>query len=272
MDVLRHAIRDQVRGLVGSRGGRLPVRPEDSVYPPGSACRKVHGDFTSMMVGGVSALLMQMLHPAAVAGVWDHSNFRGDVLGRLKRTAQFISATTFGSVEEANAAIEQVRAIHDRVHGTLPDGTFYSANDPEVLTFVHVAGASSFLRAYRLYRNPSFDRASQDLYYKEAAEVAIKLGAQRVPLSVREVETYFDRIRPALRVDDRTNKIRRAILEQKPPSLAMAPFQKIALTAGVDLLPDWAAKMHGLRPAGLGRPALRASTKSVGALVRWALT
>jgi uncharacterized protein (DUF2236 family) len=272
MDAIRHAIRDQIRGLVGSRAGLPPVRPEDSFYPPGSACRKVHGDFTSMMVGGVSALLMQMLHPAALAGVWDHSNFRGDILGRLKGTAQFISTTTFGSVDEAYQAIERVRGIHDRVNGTLPDGTPYSANDPELLTFVHIAGASSFLRAYRIYRNPRFDRTAQDLYYKEAAEIALKLGAERVPRSVREVEAFIDEIRPALRADDRTREIRRAILEQRPPSLAMAPFQHLVLTAGVDLLPDWAAQMHGLTVPRIGRPAVRAGTKGVGALVRWALT
>jgi uncharacterized protein (DUF2236 family) len=272
MDALRRAIRDQVRGLVGSRAGLPPVRPEDSLYPPGSACRKVHGDFTSMMIGGVSALLLQMLHPAALAGVWDHSNFRGDILGRLKRTAQFISVTTFGSADSAHEAIEQVRTIHDRVQGTLPDGTPYSANDPDVLTWVHVAGASSFLRSYLTYRNPGFERAAQDLYYKESAEIAFKLGATRVPRSVREVNEYFDEIRPALRSDDRTRKIRRAILEQKPPSLAMAPFQRLVLTAGVDLLPDWAAEMHELSRPAIVRPAVRAGARSVGSLIRWAMT
>jgi uncharacterized protein (DUF2236 family) len=272
MDVVRRAIRDQVRGLVGSRPGSAPVRPEDSLYPPGSACRKVHGDFTSMMIGGVSALLMQMLHPAALAGVWDHSNFQDDILGRLKRTARFISVTTFGSVDSAHEAIERVRAIHDRVHGYLPDGRFYSANDPDVLTWVHVAGASSFLRSYLLYRNPDFNRSAQDLYYKEAAEIAFKLGAERVPRSVREVENYFDEIRPTLAADERTRKIRRAILEQKPPNLALAPFQRLVLTAGVDLLPPWAAQMHGLWLPQIGRPALRAGARGVGSLVRWAMT
>jgi uncharacterized protein (DUF2236 family) len=93
-----------------------------------------------------------------------------------------------------------------------------------------------------------------------------------VPRWVGVVEAYIDEIRPALRADDRTREIRRAILEQRPPSLAMAPFQHLVLTAGVDLLPDWAAQMHGLAIPRIGRPALRAGTKGVGALVRWALT
>jgi uncharacterized protein (DUF2236 family) len=271
MDALRSAIRDQIRGLVGSRTGP-PVQPEESLYPPGSACRKVHGDFTSMMIGGTSALLLQMLHPAALAGVWDHSNFQDDILGRLKRTARFISETTFGSVESAYEAIDRVRSIHDRVHGTLADGTPYSANDPDVLTWVHIAGASSFLRAYRVYRNPNFDRAAQDLYFKEAAEVAFKLGAERVPRSVREVDAYFDAIRPQLRADERTRAIRRAILKQRPASFALAPFQQLVLTAGVDLLPDWAARMHGVSVPRIGRPAVRAGARGVGSLVRWAMS
>jgi uncharacterized protein (DUF2236 family) len=93
-----------------------------------------------------------------------------------------------------------------------------------------------------------------------------------VPRSVREVETYFGQIRPHLRADTRTREIRRAILEQNPPSLAMAPFQRLVLTAGVDLLPDWAAQMHGLSLPRIGRPALRAGARGVGSLVRWAMT
>ncbi|MGP0762238.1 oxygenase MpaB family protein, partial [Escherichia coli] len=80
--------------------------------------------------------------------VWDHSNFRADMLGRLRRTAQFISATTYGSTETAERMIARVRRIHDSVAGTLPDGTPYSANDPELLTFVHVAEVASFLAAH----------------------------------------------------------------------------------------------------------------------------
>src|SRR3546814_1166840 len=85
-----------------------------------------------------SSDLLQMLHPGVLAGVWDHSNFRSDMLGRLRRTAQFISGTTYGSREQALALISRVKAIHDHVHGQLPDGTPYSAHDPDLLTWVHV--------------------------------------------------------------------------------------------------------------------------------------
>lgn len=102
-----------------------------------------------MMVGGISSLLLQMLHPAVLAGVWDHSNFRTDMHGRLPRTARFIAWTTHGGREEAEAVIARVRNIHDRVGGTLPDGTPYAANDPALLAWVHVTEATSFLNAWR---------------------------------------------------------------------------------------------------------------------------
>ena len=92
-----------------------------------------------MMVGGMSALLLQMLHPAALAGVLGHSNFRQDMLGRLRRTARFIAITTFGDRETAEAAIQRVRSIHDQVRGTTAEGIPYAASDPHLLAWIHVA-------------------------------------------------------------------------------------------------------------------------------------
>jgi uncharacterized protein (DUF2236 family) len=102
------------------KGERPVERRDDGLFGPGSAAWRVHGDVTTMMVGGTAALLLQMLHPAVLAGVWDHSNFRADMHGRLRRTARFIALTTYGSRDEAEAAIAHVRAIHRRVTGTPP--------------------------------------------------------------------------------------------------------------------------------------------------------
>ena len=147
--MLRDAIRDQIRTLMGSDEAAAVdlTRPagDDGLFGPDSASWQVHGDFTAMMIGGVSALMLQMLHPAVLAGVWDHSGFRDDMAGRLKRTARFIAATTYGSSASADAMIARVRRVHGFVRGTLPDGTPYSADDPELLTWVHVAEARSFL-------------------------------------------------------------------------------------------------------------------------------
>jgi uncharacterized protein (DUF2236 family) len=277
-ETVQGQIRDQIQGqvhrLVGFGDGAVDLtRPpgDDGLFGPGSAAWVVHGDFTAMMAGGVAALLLQMLHPGALAGVWDHSNFRRDMLGRLRRTAQFISGTTYGATMTAEGLIAKVRTIHDRVAGTLPDGTPYSANDADLLTWVHVAEVASFLAAHRRYRDPAYPAAEQDRYLREYAVVAEKLGATGVPKTRAEVDAYFTAVRPHLRSDHRTREVARALLRQQPASLAMAPAQKLLMEGGIDLLPDWAARMHGLERPLLGRPAVRAGMAGVGSVLRWAL-
>ena len=240
--------------------------------PVGGAAWAVHGDFAAMMIGGVAALLTQMLHPAAAAGVWDHSNFRQDMTGRLKRTAQFIAGTTYGSTDFAQNMIGRVRRIHDRVGGTLPDGRAYAANDPAVLTWVHVAGADAFLRAYVRYRDPGLAPAAQDRYYAETADVARALGARDVPVNRREVAAYFDAVRPQLVADARAREIARVVLASAPPVPgAAAAATRVMMDAGVDLLPDWAAALHGLRVPPLRRPLVRAGANGIGAVLRASL-
>ena len=274
MGDIRETIQGQVHRLVGFGDGAVDLtRPpgDDGLFGPGSAAWVVHGDFTAMMAGGVAALLLQMLHPGALAGVWDHSNFRRDMLGRLRRTAQFISGTTYGATATAEALIAKVRTIHDRVAGTLPDGTRYSANDPDLLTWVHVAEVGSFLAAHRRYRDPAFPNAEQDRYLAEYAIVAEKLGATGVPRTRNQIDAYMAKIRPQLRADHRTREVARALLHQQPASLAMAPAQKLLMEGGIDLLPDWAARMHGLERPLVGRPAVRAGMAGIGSVLRWAL-
>lgn len=259
------------------RGGRAETAPlvrpvgDDGLFGPGSAVWSVHGDFTAMMIGGVSSLLLQMLHPAALAGVWDHSNFRQDMHGRLRRTASFIATTTRGSTEAADAAIARVRAIHERVTGVLPDGTPYAANDPHLLTWVHVAEARSFLAAYLRYRDPNFPGARQDAYYGEMAMLAHKLGATDVPTTRRDVAAYLRTMRPALRQDARTRDVARTLLNQPAASAAALPLQRIMLDAGVDLLPEWASAMHGLQMPIARRIAVRTGGAGAARLLRWAL-
>lgn len=270
---LRHAIVLQVRRLMGGTGDDTleRTRPDTGFFGPDSACWKVHGDFACMMVGGVTALLMQMLHPGALAGVWDHSNFREDMDGRLKRTARFIAGTTYGARAEAQGHIDHVRMIHSKVSGTLPDGTPYSADDPDLLTWVHVAEVSSFLAAYLRYKDPEFPAAEQDRYYRETAEIARRLGATDVPQSRAEVEAYLQAVRPRLRYDHRTREVARALLTQPPPTPAAGPALALMFDAARDLLPDWAARMHGFRLSPPRRAAARLGLTALGRTLRWAL-
>ena len=269
---MRQAIGDRVRGLVGSGEMDLTRPPGDpGLFGPGSATWAVHGDFTSMMIGGVASLLVQMLHPGALAGVWDHSDFRRDLTGRLKRTAQFITVTTYGSTAAAEAMIARVRRVHDRVTGTLPDGTPYAANDPALLAWVHAAEVDAFLRAHLRYRDPAMPSARQDAYVAEMAQVAERLGATELPRTRAALSAYLAAMRPALRVDARTKEVARRLIRQPSPSLLNAPVNAMMMQAGIELMPRWAAVMHGLDIPGVHRPAVRLGAAGVGRLMRWAL-
>lgn len=269
---LKGVIASQVVALFNdrSRGERPVQRRADGLFGPQSIAWRVHGDVTSMMVGGVASLLMQMLHPAVLAGVWDHSNFRADMHGRLRRTARFIALTTYGGPEEAEALIARVRGIHDHIRGTLPDGTTYEANDPALLAWVHVTETTSFLDAWIRYGEPGMSRADQDQYFVEMARVGVALGADPVPRSRAEALAQIQAARPRLRSDSRTREVARVLLAQPAPSLAVEPFRQITLQAGVDLVPAWARRMHGLPGGGLGRPLVRAGAMGVARTLRWA--
>ena len=217
-----------------ARGERPVERTSDGLFGPRSVAWRVNGDVTSMMVGGISALLLQMLHPSVLAGVWDHSNFRADMHGRLRRTARFIAVTTYGGRSEAGEAIDRVRAIHRRIGGTLPDGTPYSADDPDLLDWVHVTGAKSFLDGWMRYAEPRMATADQDRYFAEMAQVAERLGAQRAPRSRPEAERLVLEMSGGLRADARTREVARLVLDQRPANLLAAPVQRLVMKAGVD--------------------------------------
>jgi uncharacterized protein (DUF2236 family) len=253
-----------------SRGEKPVKRRPDGLFGPRSVAWRVHGDVTSMMVGGVTSLLLQMLHPAVLAGVWDHSRFREDMSGRLRRTARFIALTTYGGREEAEEAIGRVRRIHGFVRGTLPDGTPYSADDPGLLAWVHVTEATSFLDAWIRYAEPAMPARDQDRYFAEMALVGGMLGADPLPRTRRQAIEVTHALRPALRYDARTREVARIILSQRAPNRLLEPLQNVAMGASVDLLPAWARRMHGLPAPVLSRPLVRAGTLGIARTLRWA--
>ncbi|WCM28062.1 DUF2236 domain-containing protein [Sphingomonas sp. QA11] len=269
---VRRGIVRQVRAVFNdtAKGERPVMRSDDALFEPGSVIWRVHGDVTTMMVGGVAALLLQMLHPAVLAGVWDHSNFRTDMLGRLRRTARFIATTTFGARGEAEKVIARVHDIHDRIDGTLPDGTPYRAGDPRLLAWVHVTEAMSFLDAWIRYGEPSMTPADQDRYFADFARIPEALGANPVPCSRAEAEALIATMRPELAVDARTREVAALVLRQQPRNLSATPVQAITFQAAVDLLPDWARRMHGLPAPRLTRPLVRAGTSGIARTLRWA--
>lgn len=253
-----------------SRGERPVKRRPDGLFGPCAVAWRIHGDVTSMMVGGVAGLLLQMLHPSVLAGVWDHSNFRTDMHGRMRRTARFISLTTYGEKAEAEVAIARIRAIHDRVRGVLPDGSPYAANDPSLLAWVHVTETTCFLNAWIRYAEPDMSAADQDRYFTEMARIAEALGADPIPRTLSEARHLIDAMRPHMRCDSRTREVARLVLGQRAPDMIAEPFQALTMQAGIDLLPAWAQRMHGLRTPALSRPLVRAGTFGIARTVRWA--
>src|SRR3954465_12531151 len=151
-----------------------------------------------MFIGGLRALLLQSLHPLAMAGVAGHSGFRGDPWGRLQRTSYFLAATTFGRAHDAEAVIRRVQAVHERVRGVAPDGRPYAASDPHLLKWVHGAEVDSFLSAPRRYGAVRLTSAEQDGYVEDTARVARSLGVADPPTTVAELATALEQYRPDL--------------------------------------------------------------------------
>ncbi|CAM3709655.1 oxygenase MpaB family protein [Pseudomonas wadenswilerensis] len=274
MEAIRRRIETQVMSLTGLSLGQLDLenpKGDPGLFGPGSISWRVHGDFPSMLIGGISALLLQLLHPLALAGVWDHSNFRQDLLGRLRRTSQFISGTTFGSTQDANWLIEKVRTIHLQVVGSAADGRPYAASDPDLLTWVHVAEVSSFLAAHMRYRNPHLPIADQDAYYAEIALIAERLGARNVPRSRQQIADYLQAMRPQLICDTRSHEVVQVLLDAPAPSRLAQPVGALMLRAGIDLLPEWASTMLELSQNPLQRRLIRLGINSTAPVLRWAM-
>ena len=128
-----------------------------------------------MFIGGITALLMQSLHPLAMAAVAGHSGYRGDPWGRLQRTSYFLAVTTFGAAGDARETIARVRAVHQQITGTAPNG-LPSGVDPHLLTWVHIAEADSFLRAHTRFGARPLDQAGRDGYVADLARIGAELG------------------------------------------------------------------------------------------------
>ncbi|MDG5749788.1 oxygenase MpaB family protein [Qipengyuania sp. XHP0211] len=268
---LRLKLVERVRGVFNDvEGGEQPVPVSDeALFEKDSPIRLVHADIVGMMVGGIRGLLLQMLHPHALQGVLDHSNFRADMHGRLRRTARFIALTTFGHRDDAMAAIERVNRIHAKVGGTLPDGTPYEATNPRTLAWVHVAEATSFLAGYLRHVRPDMPGSEQDEYYRQFAVIARALGADPVPLDRREAEALFRGLRGDLQTSPAAREVAQLVLTQKPEGSPPA-VQAMLGAEAVALLPPFARSMLGLERPGLASIPARAATWGMGRTLRWA--
>ena len=243
--------------------------PEDAgLFGRGSVTWRVHSH-PAMLIGGLRALMLQALHPHALAGVVQHSDFRERPMHRLRQTANYVATTTFGTTEQARAAGAHVRKVHRHVNGIDPvTGARYSAEDPDTLLWVHCVEVHSFLAAVRAY-GVSLGDDEQDAYLAESARVAELVGIppERVPPTRAAMGEYFAAMLPSLCV---SAEAKQAIdfVASPPITRELLPYAaplKIVASAAVGLVPR-----HLRRLAGIDRMWVADATTyaAVGAAVR----
>jgi uncharacterized protein (DUF2236 family) len=267
------AIFERVAGPRGPARGRLIHEAAgERWFAADRPIRRVHGD-SSMFVGGISALLLQSLHPLAMAAVAGHSDYRGDPWGRLQRTSYFLAVTTFGRASDAREAIRRVQAVHQRVTGTAPDGRRYAASDPRLLTWVHIAETDSFLRAHSRFGAQPLDQAGRDGYVADMAQIGRELGVPDPPRTEAGLAAAITGYRAELAGTAQAREAARFLLISPPlPLIARAPYGVLA-AAAVSLLPGWARGPLRLprlpvTEAAVVRPAGHALIQGI----RWAIT
>lgn len=240
-------------------------------FTPDDPIWRVHSN-ASMFPAGIASLLLQSLHPLAMAGVAGHSGYKGDPWGRLQRTSHYIAVTTYGTITDAEAAIEAVREVHERVRGRDPLGRPYRASDPHLLGWVHAAEIDCFLRAHRAFASRPLDDQEADEYVAQAAVPASRLGVLDPPTDVTTLRETLATYRPELEATDVAREAARFLLLNPPlPVWDRAGYSLLA-AGGVSLLPGWARAMLGIPVPGLvaevvGQPLGRVGT----AAVEWGL-
>lgn len=243
--------------------------PAIAYFPVDGVARLVHGDLSSMMVGGLASIFFQMLHPHAMAGVAQHSRYQHDPLGRLLQTANFIGATTYGSAPAAYASIERVLSVHQSVRGIADDGTPYYANDPHLLAWVHAAETSMFLSGYRRYGRHRLSRRDVDAYLAEMAKLASDLGVKDPPTTYEQLRATLDAFRPELRLSGDGVIARDFVID----GFVEKPLQKLVyrllIMSSLDLLEPWALEMLDVpRRRTMQRTLIRGATRALCVLLR----
>jgi uncharacterized protein (DUF2236 family) len=225
-----------------------------------------------MFVGGLRALLLQSLHPLAMAAVAAHSGYRSDPWGRLQRTSLFLATTTFGTAGDAERAVARVRGVHGRVRGIASDGRRYRASDPHLVRWVHVAEVDSFLRCYQRYGARPLDDAECDRYVLDTARIATALGVPDPPRTRAELAAQLAAYRPELAGTPEAREAARFLLIRPPlPLVARAPYAVLAATA-VATLPGWARWPLRLPYLPVAEhTAVRLAGHGLVAGIRWAM-
>ncbi len=211
---------------------------EPALADPASVSWRIFKNPVSLFVGGVAAVILELAEPRVRTGVWEYTGFRHDPVRRVRRTGLAAMVTVYGPMSVAHTMIAGVRELHARVRGQTPSGKPYSANDPELLNWVHATAAFGFLEAYHTYVAP-LSAADRNRYYREGAPAAGLYGVTRTPASEAEALTAFDAVRgqlePSPIVFEFLDLVRKAPIFPQPLGLA----QPLFVAAAVSLTPHW---------------------------------
>jgi uncharacterized protein (DUF2236 family) len=270
-----NAIGERVRGITGSTASLDDfARPKGDagLFGPDSVAWQVHADFTAMMVGGLSSLIVQSLHPRALAAVWDHSDFRHKLKDRLGRTAYFVAATTYGSEAMALNAIRRVNTIHANIRGVDLQGRPYVANEPRLIRWVHLVEVTSFLAAYQhLARQPLSPQAC-DQYIAEMARVGHLLGAVSLPLTHAATQAELQEFSAELTFDQRARESLKSI-QAYPVDILDRPWMSLVLKCAFDVMPLWVLACIGQTPScAVQTQITRLAVQLSSEPVRWMLS
>ncbi|MEX1079502.1 MAG: oxygenase MpaB family protein [Homoserinimonas sp.] len=256
--------------LTGSDDGRpywvekIEQGEDAGYFGPGSAAWAVHGGIPTM-VAGIRSLLLQALHPGAMAGVHDWSRYQEDALGRLSGTVKWLVTVTYADTTLARAETVRVGCFHDRVRGTYLDNAgaerSYAAGDPDLLRWVHLVFADSFLACHQLWGAPIPGGADQ--YVREWATAGELLGVPNPPRSEAELRDGLDSFRSELRSDERVAEVV-GFIRNPPLTATMKPAYRILFAGAVASLPRQYRAMLGLRRTWL--PAITATRVMLGAI------
>ncbi len=276
LEPVRRIVADAVRSRVvgpnaDNRAQELFEAPGERWFAEDRPIRIIHAD-SCMFIGGLRALLFQSLQPLAMAGVASHSDYKADPWGRLQRTADFLAATTFGPATEAQRAIDMVKRVHTRVVGTADDGRPYSANDPHLLKWVHIAEVDSFLAAHAKFGEIELSPEQRDGYVLDMSRIAIALGVIDAPTTVAELADQIASYRPELRTSAPARDAARYLLLTPPLPIYQRPIYGLLGAAAVSLMPLWTRFPLRLpwlpvSERAVVRPAAQTLTKTL----RWAL-
>lgn len=273
---VREAVADAVRSKVvgpnaDERAAQLFGAPGERWFADDRPIRVVHAD-TAMFVGGLRALLFQSLHPLAMAGVAQHSDYKADPWGRLQRTADFLAATTFGPADEAQRTIEMIKRVHTRVVGQASDGRSYSANDPHLLKWVHIAEVDSFIVAHRAFGAVNLTEADYDQYVADMSVIASALGVIDAPRTQHELRASLRDYRAELRSSAEARDAARYLLLTPPLPVVVRPAYGLLAAAAVTLMPAWTRIPLRLPWLPISERALvRPAGSTLVRTLRWAL-